>query len=53
MMAKKLPTLVNEFKQSGQYNVSFNGSNVSSGVYYYKIYMNGMERFTKRMVLIK
>ena len=53
LLGQEITTLVNEFKQSGQYNVSFNGSNVSSGVYYYKIYMNGMERFTKRMVLIK
>jgi len=53
LLGQEVTTLVNEFKQSGQHNVLFEGSNVSSGIYYYKIYMDGVARLTKRMVLIK
>lgn len=45
-------TLVNEFKQQGSHRITFDGSNLSSGVYYYKI---DAQEFTdiKKMILIK
>ncbi|MDQ3019125.1 MAG: T9SS type A sorting domain-containing protein [Bacteroidota bacterium] len=45
-------TLVNEFKVQGSYNVTFDGSNLSSGVYYYKIETEGFTNI-KKMILIK
>ncbi len=50
---KGIQTLVNEFKQSGTYNTTFHGSNLSSGIYFYKLFINGNAIDTKRMVLIK
>ncbi len=49
---KKLQTLINEQKSSGNYEVEFDASNLSSGTYYYKI-SAGEFTETKRMVLIK
>lgn len=44
--------LVNEFKYEGNYVVEFDGSNLSSGIYFYKIQMNNFTQ-TKRMILLK
>ena len=49
---REFKTLVNEFKQAGNYTVDFNGSLLSSGVYFYKI-QSGDFVSVKRMVLIK
>ncbi|MDH3267429.1 MAG: T9SS type A sorting domain-containing protein [Ignavibacteria bacterium] len=52
IIGQEVKTLVNEFKQSGQYNVQFDGTGLTSGVYFYKLEAN---RFTdiKKMVLLK
>ena len=34
---KEITTLVNEYKTPGHYSISFNGTNLSSGFYFYKI----------------
>ncbi|MDQ3020419.1 MAG: T9SS type A sorting domain-containing protein [Bacteroidota bacterium] len=49
---KEINTLINEFKQSGSYNIKFEGSNLSSGVYYYKMESSDFAQI-KKMVLIK
>ncbi len=36
LLGKEVSTLVNEFKQAGTFDVNFDGSNLSSGVYYYQ-----------------
>ena len=51
-LGKEIATLVNESKSAGIYSVVFDGSNLSSGVYYY-ILESGDFNETKRMVLIK
>lgn len=45
-------TLVDEFKNAGSYIISFNASNLTSGVYLYKI-ESGNFKSTKMMLLIK
>ncbi|HLT23882.1 MAG TPA: T9SS type A sorting domain-containing protein [Ignavibacteria bacterium] len=52
MLGREVADLVNEFKNAGRYIVGFNGSNLSSGIYYYKIKAGNFEQ-TRRMVLIK
>jgi len=52
ILGKEVATLVNEFKMAGSYIVSFKGSHLSSGVYYYKIEAGAFTDI-KRMVLIK
>ncbi|MCI0473273.1 MAG: YCF48-related protein [Ignavibacteria bacterium] len=49
---REVETLVNEALQPGIYEVTFNGSGLSSGVYFYKI-VAGNYSETKRMVLLK
>lgn len=49
---KLVAELVNEFMQTGRHSVQFNGSNLSSGAYYYRIDANGFTDI-KKMLLIK
>jgi len=52
ILGKEVATLVNEKINSGKYEVTFDGSNQPSGIYFYKL---ETENFTdiKKMVLIK
>jgi hypothetical protein len=43
---------VSEFYKAGSYQVSFNGSELASGIYFYKI-SAGSFTDIKRMILIK
>jgi hypothetical protein len=52
MLGKEVATLVNEVKTAGNYTVEFNGANLSSGVYFYKISAGDFSS-VKRMTLIK
>lgn len=45
-------TLVNSFQNAGNHTVTFNGENLSSGIYLYKIESNNFVT-SKKMVLIK
>ena len=49
---KEVMTLVNETKPAGRYMVKFDGSNLGSGVYFYKITAGNFSD-VKRMFLIK
>jgi len=52
VLGRKVATLVNEAKTSGAYSVKFDGTKLSSGVYYYRL---TADSFTdvKKMILIK
>ena len=52
LLGKEIATLVNEVKNAGSYVVDFNASTLASGVYFYKMEVNGF-REVKRMTLIK
>lgn len=49
---KIIATLVNEQLSSGTYEVTFDGSKVSSGIYFYKIHTNNFSE-VKRLMLVK
>ncbi len=49
---KEIETLINEFKKSGRYEITFDGSALPSGIYFYRI-ANSDYSETKRMILIK
>jgi Secretion system C-terminal sorting domain len=49
---REVKTLASEVKKAGYYSVTFNASNLASGVYFYRIQSNDYV-MTKRMVLIK
>lgn len=52
ILGKEIMTLVNEFKQAGRYVISFNGNNLPSGIYYYKIKAGNFDQ-VRKMILIK
>jgi hypothetical protein len=49
---KEIMTLMNDYKQAGYYSTTFNGSNLASGVYFYRIKAGDFIQ-TKRMILLK
>ncbi len=52
LLGKQVAKLINEFKPAGSYLISFDGSKLSSGIYFYKIETKDFIQ-TKRMVLVK
>lgn len=53
---REVAKLVNEVKTAGYYTVQFNGANLASGMYFYRINAEGNSQnfvSTKKMVLIK
>lgn len=52
VLGKEIATLVNENKQSGEYSVTFNASNLPSGIYFYTL-SNGNLTQSKKMVFMK
>ena len=52
ILGKEIATLVNEVKNTGSYTVEFNGSNLPSGTYFYRLEASD-NLDVKKMVLIK
>lgn len=48
LMGSEVRTLLNEFKQAGEYKVNFDASELASGVYFYRLYT-----FTKNRTINK
>ena len=52
VLGNEVSTLVNEKQNAGSYSVTFDGSNFSSGVYFYKLEAGNFSQ-TKSMILLK
>ncbi len=52
VLGKEIVTLVNEEKEAGEYAVEFDGANLTSGIYYYRLEA-GIFSETRKMVLLK
>lgn len=52
MAGRQIATLVNTQQEAGTHSVNFDGSNLSSGVYIYRMQADGIT-FTKKLTLIK
>jgi photosystem II stability/assembly factor-like uncharacterized protein len=52
LLGKEIKTLVSEEKSAGNYSVQFNGSNLSSGIYFYRM-QSGNHMQTKKLILLK
>lgn len=54
---KEVKTIINENQKAGTYKVDFDGSNLASGVYFYKLTVNGIDNSswsqTRKMILVK
>jgi predicted acyl esterase len=55
ILGREIETLVNEYKTAGRYIVEFNGSTFASGIYFYRIQVNGEREFgaVKKMIILK
>ncbi len=52
LVGEEIAVLVNEEQPQGKYKIDFNGANLSSGVYFYKIQAEGFSS-TKKFILLK
>jgi len=52
VLGNEVATLVNEKQNAGSYEIEFEGSNLSSGIYYYKLLTDNFSD-TKKMILIR
>ncbi|MBS1518905.1 MAG: T9SS type A sorting domain-containing protein [Bacteroidetes bacterium] len=56
-MGREVSTLINGNKESGLYTVKFNGSDLTSGIYFYKLTYSGVNgkafSETKKLILLK
>jgi hypothetical protein len=52
ILGREIKTLVNEEKSAGNYSVQFTGSNLSSGIYFYRL-QSGNYSQTKKLILLK
>jgi hypothetical protein len=53
ILGREVSTLINDRLKYGSYNMNFNGTDLSSGMYFYSIYIDGALFETKKMVLLK
>lgn len=56
VLGKEVMTLIDENRKADYYTIEFDGSNIATGVYFYRIYAEGEgQKFTKtlKMILIK
>ncbi len=51
ILGREVSTLVNEVKNAGTYTVEFDASNLSSGIYFYRLESNGYSAIKKMMLL--
>lgn len=52
LLGKEIATLVNEKQSAGSHTVTFNGSNLTSGIYFYRL-ESGSQALVKKMTLLK
>jgi photosystem II stability/assembly factor-like uncharacterized protein len=52
LLGSKVATIVDEFKPAGNYSVQFNGSNLASGIYLYRL-ESGIYSTAKKLILLK
>lgn len=52
ILGKEVRTLIDEYKQQGNYSTQFNAENMPSGIYTYQLTANG-KTLTRKMLLLK
>ena len=52
VIGNEITVLLNEVKSPGNYEIKFDGSKLSSGIYYYQIVAGDFQE-TKKMILLK
>ncbi|NPV10918.1 MAG: T9SS type A sorting domain-containing protein [Ignavibacteria bacterium] len=52
LMGQKIKDIVNDFRKAGKYLIQLNASDLSSGVYFYKMNVNNFSQ-TRKLIVIK
>ncbi|MEX1138898.1 MAG: T9SS type A sorting domain-containing protein [Bacteroidota bacterium] len=52
VLGRRVKTLLNEFKSAGNYSINFDGADIPSGIYFYRLEY-GEQTFVRRMQLVK
>jgi len=52
ILGREIATLINKEQKAGNYEVNFNASKLSSGVYFYKLQAGNFSQ-TKKLLLLK
>ena len=52
VLGKEIAILVNEEKSAGEYEIEFDGNNLTSGIYFYRLQAGNFVE-TKKMVILK
>lgn len=53
MLGKEVKTLVNEFQNANSYMLKFDATNISNGIYYYKLKVGNKFEQTRKMLYLK
>jgi hypothetical protein len=53
IQGREVANLINEMLPSGNYEVTFDASNLNSGIYFYSLFADGIRMETKRMIYLK
>jgi len=52
ILGREIQTLVNQVQEPGSYSIEFNGNTLSSGIYFYRLEINGFSE-SKKMTILK
>ena len=52
LLGERIATLVNEGKEPGRYTIEFDGSNLASGIYFFRLESLNFSN-TKKFILLK
>ncbi|MBK7445555.1 MAG: T9SS type A sorting domain-containing protein [Ignavibacteria bacterium] len=53
LLGKEIKSYVNKKQTAGKYQIDFDGSGLSGGVYFYSLYLNNNLTDTKKMLMVK
>jgi hypothetical protein len=53
ILGKEVSLLVNQLQKAGKYTVRFNGTNLASGMYFYRLTVDGVLVTAKKMIILK
>lgn len=52
-LGKEIESLINQRKTAGKYSILFEASKLSSGIYFYSLFVNGFQVDCKKMIVLK
>ena len=53
LLGRNIQTLVNEFQEAGSYQINFDAGQLTSGIYFYRLYTGNKFSEIKKMILIR